>query len=106
MSSTAMHEQYGTAALEPAGQAIAGAYGTWRLRYTVGASGIAVEGAIRVFTESDTDWGLPQVTDPSQAEYMTADGPPGVFLDVLVEEIKSIRLRVRGRALKAGETGV
>ena len=106
MSSTAMHEQYGTAALEPASQAIAGAYGTWRLAYTVGASGIAVGGAIRIFTESDTDWGMPQVTDPSQAEYMTADGPPGVFLDVLVEEIKSIRLRVRGRALKAGETVV
>ena len=77
MSGVKAHEQYGTAALEPAGQAIAGAYGTWRLAYTVGASGIAVGGAIRIFTESDTDWGMPQVTDPAQAEYMTVAGPPG-----------------------------
>ena len=106
MSGVKAQEQFGTAALEPAGQAIAGAYGTWRLAYTVGASGIAVGGAIRIFTESDTDWGMPQVTDPAQDEYMTVDGPPGVFLDVLVEEIKSICLRVRGRALRPEETVV
>ncbi|MDE2816477.1 MAG: hypothetical protein OXK81_07230, partial [Chloroflexota bacterium] len=82
MSGVEAQEQFGTASLSPAGRAIAGAYGTWRLAYTVGASGVAVGGAIRIFTESDTDWGMPQLTDPSQAEYMTVDGPPGVFLDV------------------------
>lgn len=106
MSGVEAQEQFGTASLSPAGRAIAGAYGTWRLAYTVGASGIAVGGAMRIFTESDTDWGMPQLTDPSQAEYMTVDGPPGVFLDVLVEEIKSVRLRVRGRALRPRETVV
>jgi hypothetical protein len=47
---------------------------------------------------------VPQLTEPSHAEYMTATGPSGVLLDILVEEIKSVRLRVRGRALKPGET--
>ena len=104
MSRDEPQEQYGTASLEPAGCAIAGAYGTWQLSYTVGASGIAAGGAIRIYTESDTDWAVPQLTDPSQAEFMTVDAPPGVLLDVLVEEIKSVRLRVRGRCLRQGET--
>ena len=93
MSRDEPQEQYGTASLEPAGCAIAGAYGTWQLSYTVGASGIAAGGTIRIYTESDTDWAVPQLTDPSQAEFMSVDAPPGVLLDVLVEEIKSIRLR-------------
>ena len=106
MSAGEIHEKYGTAALEPAGCAIAGAYGSWRLCYTIGASGIATGGAIRIYTESDTDWGIPQLTGPSQAEYMTVDAPSDAGLDVLVEEIKSVRLRVQGRALRAGEVVV
>ena len=104
MSRDEPQEQYGTASLEPAGCAIAGAYGTWQLCYTVGAGGIAAGGAIRIYTESDTDWAVPQLADPTQAEFMTVDAPPGVLLDVLVEEIKSVRLRVRGRSLRQGET--
>ena len=82
MSRDEPQEQYGTASLEPAGCAIAGAYGTWQLSYTVGASGIAAGGAIRIYTESDTDWAVPQLADPSQAEFMTVDAPPGALLDV------------------------
>ncbi len=106
MSAGVPQTEIGTAALEPAGAAIAGAFGTWRLRYTVGASGIAAGGAIRVFTESDTDWGIPQVTEPSNAEYMTVHAPAGALLDVLVEEIKAVRIRVQGRPLRPGETVV
>lgn len=104
MSAYATREQYGNASLEPAGCAVAGAYGTWQLCYTVGAGGIAPGGAIRIYTESDTDWGIPQLTDPAQAEYLTVTAPADAGLDVLVEEIKSLSLRVRGRALRPGET--
>ena len=106
MSAEETHEHYGTATLEPAGYAIAGDYGSWRLRYTVGARGIATGGAIRIYTDSDTDWGVPQLTNPSQAEYMTVAAPSDAGLDVLVEDIKSIRLRVQGRDLRAGESVV
>ena len=106
MSAAETHEHYGTATLEPAGCAIAGAYGSWRLCYTVGARGIATGGAIRIYTESDTDWGIPQLTNPSQAEYMTVAAPSDAGLDVLVEDIKSIKLRVQGRDLRAGESVV
>ena len=95
---------YGAASLEPSGRVIAGAHGTWRLRYTVGASGIATGGGLRIYTESDTDWGIPQVTEPSQAEYMTVRAPAEARVHVLVEEIKSLSLQVQGRALRPGET--
>ncbi len=104
MSPTPHPHDLGAATLEPAGVAVAGAYGTWQIRYTAGARGIDVGGAIRVHTESDTDWGVPQCTEPSQAEYMTAQAPPGVLVDLLVEDIKSVLVRVAGRALRPGET--
>lgn len=104
MSQAATLDRYGAATIEPAGRVIAGAYGTWRLRYTVGASGIAEGGAVRVSTDSDTDWGIPQVADPSQADYLTVQAPAGAGVAVLVEEIKSLLLRVQGRGLRPGET--
>ena len=104
MSGSARHEPYGTASVDPTAPVVAGAYGTWKLRYTVGARGIAPGGAIQISTDSDTDWGIPQVADPACAEYMTVEAPPAARLDILVEDIKSLRLRVRGRALRPGET--
>ena len=103
MASVNIHEQYGVATLEPSAPVVAGAYGTWRLRFTVGAAGIASGGAICISTDSDTDWGLPQVTDPTRAEYLTVHAPPEARLNVLVEDIKSLRLRVHGRPLLPGE---
>ena len=104
MSRAPNPEDLGSAALAPGGAAVAGAYGTWQVRYTAGARGIDVGGAIRIHTESDTDWGVPQFAHPSQAEYMTVQAPPGVLTDVLVEDIKSVLVRVAGRALRPGET--
>ena len=104
MSGPETAQPYGAASLEPSGRVIAGAYGTWRLHYTVGASGIAKGGSIRIYTESDTDWGIPQVTAPSQAEYLTVCAPVEARVHVLVEEIKALSLRVQGRALRSGET--
>ncbi len=104
MASVNIHEQHGAATLEPSAPVVAGTYGTWRLRYTVGAAGVASGGAIRISTDSDTDWGLPQVTAPARAEYLTVHAPPEARLDVVVEDIKSLRLRVHGRPLRPGET--
>lgn len=103
MSGAETPNSFGTASFEPAARVIAGTYGTWRLSYTVGASGIALGGAIRISTDSDTDWGIPQFADPSQAEYLTVHAPSGASVAVLVEDIKSLLLLVRGRALRPGE---
>jgi hypothetical protein len=98
---------YGTATIEPAGPVAAGSYGTWRLSYVAGPAGLAPGGRLRVYTECDTDWGLPQFDDPAGAEYLTARAPHGVTLTILLEDDKGrLGLTLGGRALAPGEAVV
>ena len=57
----------GTARMVQSKPVVAGEFGTWQLVYTVGPAGLATGGAVRIVTDSDTDWGWPQVADPSGA---------------------------------------
>ena len=57
----------GTARMVQSKPVVAGEFGTWQLVYTVGPAGLATGGAVRIVTDSDTDWGWPQVDDPSGA---------------------------------------
>ncbi|MGH2355932.1 MAG: hypothetical protein ACRDJN_30370, partial [Chloroflexota bacterium] len=94
----------GQATLDPAGEVIASSYGTWRLTYMVGAGGIAPGGRIRISTECDTDWGVPQLHDPAGAEYLTVAAPAEARLAVAVQDDKGrLLLTVLGRGLLAGE---
>src|SRR6266542_2671949 len=93
----------GSAVIEPADPVVAGSYGTWRVTYTAGSRGVQPGGRIRIYTECDTDWGLPQLSDPAAAEYLTVDSPPGVPVAVRVDNVKSLTLFVRGRGLAPGE---
>lgn len=83
---------------------VAGEYGTWQLVYTVGPAGLANGGAVRIVTDSDTDWGWPQVDDPSGPEYMTATGPPNAEVALVVPEHITVIVINTGRALTQGET--
>ncbi|NQU97492.1 MAG: hypothetical protein HQ548_07605, partial [Chloroflexi bacterium] len=94
---------YGHATIEPVGPVVAGSHGTWKLTFEAGASGVATGGVIRVHTESDTDWGRPQFTDPSAAEYMTVQAPAGVHPGVQAVDVRVVRVVVLGRALRQGE---
>ena len=93
----------GHAHLEPSGDVVAGSYGTWRLRYTTGAQGVAASGRIRIFTDSDTDWADPQVKDPAAADYLSVETPPGVGVNIVVQRAGNLLLQLRGRALEPGE---
>jgi hypothetical protein len=64
-------ETLGEASITPREMAIAGGFGSWRLTFRVGASGVRCGGGIKVGTDSDTDWGLPQFHDPTGPNYMT-----------------------------------
>ena len=55
----------GTARMVQSKPVVAGEFGTWQLVYTVGPAGLATGGSVRIVTDSDTDWGWPQVADPS-----------------------------------------
>ena len=98
-----VREEYGCATIDPATDVVAGEFGTWRLTYTAGRRGLAVGGGLRVYTDSDTDWGIPQFHDPAAAEYMTLRSPEGVAPAVRIERQGALRCFIEGRDLKPGE---
>ena len=64
-------ETLGRASITPLEPVTAGSHGCWRLTYNVGASGITINGGIRVGTDSDTDWAPPQFHDPKAPDFTT-----------------------------------
>ena len=94
---------FGAARIEPADEVIAGSYGTWRLTYEAGTNGAAVGGRLRVRTDSDTDWGIPQFFDPTAEDHLTVTAPDGVRVSIQVGGPKSLTLRIHGRGLEPGE---
>jgi hypothetical protein len=95
--------EFGRATIEPAADVTAGSFGTWRLTVVAGSRGISAGGAFRVHTDTDSDWGTPQVVDPHAAEYLTVESPAGVRPVVTVTGVKSLRVDVAGRGLQPGE---
>ena len=93
----------GKATFESARDVVAGELGTWRFAFRVGRTGIAKGGCIRVYTDTDTDWGTPQFTDPGAEDYATFRGPTGSSCHVLVEGHRAFLIVNDGRALKSGE---
>ncbi|MDP6778757.1 MAG: hypothetical protein QGI83_18525, partial [Candidatus Latescibacteria bacterium] len=93
----------GCAHLEPDDAVIAGALGTWVLTITVGSRGVAADGRIRVFTDTDTDWGTPQFLDPVGQDYATVEGPEDVSLSAVAHGGSSLTLGVSKRPLRPGE---
>ncbi|HWU38279.1 MAG TPA: hypothetical protein VN203_11595, partial [Candidatus Acidoferrum sp.] len=93
----------GRAWIEPSGPVVAGSYGTWRLVYTVGDQGVASGGAIRIDTDSDSDWGWPQLDDPSAPEYLTLAAPEGAEVALRLGDHLSLTLLVTGRPISEGE---
>ena len=97
------NNEHGHADVEPREAVIAGRYGTWRLTYTAGSKGIVPGGSLRVYTDSDTDWGIPQFVTPDAADYMTVESPAGVRVAVRIENQRSLRAFVYGRGLRQRE---
>ena len=94
----------GSARMVQSEPVVAGEFGTWQLVYTVGPAGLATGGAVRIVTDSDTDWGWPQVNDPSGPEYMTATCPSDAEVALVVPEHITVIVINTGRALTQGET--
>ena len=82
---------------------IAGEYGTWRLVFTVGEMGLDTGGVVRVGTDSDTDWGLPQVHDPQGSDYLSVVAPSGAEVATQVVDLVTVNVINTGRPLEGGE---
>ena len=94
----------GSARMVQSEPVVAGEFGTWQLVYTVGPAGLATGGVVRIVTDSDTDWGWPQVDNPSAPEYMTANCPSDAEVALVVPEHITVIVINTGRALTQGET--
>ena len=104
MTNALFSHALGRAKITPNDDIVAGSVGTWRLSYTAGEGGIAVGGGVKVYTDTDSDWGTPQFIDPTAAEYFTVESPNGVLAAVTSTGVKSIRIAIGGRNLEAGES--
>ncbi len=63
-------EWLGSASIDPSGPMVAGSFGTCTIRYVVGRYGVDDGGAIKVAFKLASDWGTPQVQDPSGDNYV------------------------------------
>ena len=82
---------------------IAGQFGTWQLVYTVGPAGLATGGVVMIGTDSDTDWGMPQLHDPTGAEYLTVSTPSDAEVATQVPDLVTVLVINTGRPLEEGE---
>ena len=93
----------GSARLLDGDDVVAGEIGSWRLVFVVGARGLASGGVVRIGTDSDTDWELPQVHDPSGADYLNVVSPDGGEFATQVLDLTTVNLINVGRALVESE---
>lgn len=94
---------FGTATLSPDSDIIAGEFGSWQLAYEAGSMGLAVGSRIRIRTDADTDWGVPQFLDPTADDYLSVQTPDGVHCSIQVGGPKSLSLTIHGRGVESGE---
>ncbi len=105
-------KMYGSVALEPRGEFVAGSYAAFILTYTAGRCGIDDSGAVRVSFRIVGDWGELQTGNPKAANYVGADTDSGarLILDVSPNgksprpRNKCVNIRVTGGFLQEGES--
>ncbi len=96
-------EDVGGARLLDVEDVVAGEFGSCRLVFVVGAVGLGSGGIVQIGTDSDTDWGLPQVHDAGGADYLSVRGPDGAEIATQVVDLTTVNLVNTGRALVEGE---
>src|SRR5688572_32218958 len=61
----------GRAWISPDAPVVAGEFGTWTITYEVGAYGYDERARLKIACRFASDWGRPQFTDPTAANYTT-----------------------------------
>ncbi len=72
----------GRVEVDPCRPIVAGEYGTWRIRYTVGRYGVDNGGRIKLLWKTVSDWGVPQWKDPAGPNYVTVSSSADVRFDL------------------------
>ena len=89
--STYLPEKMGSAMVEPSGSFEAGSYQEFTLTYTAGYFGIDDTGSIKIVHRFASDMGKPQFSDPSAANYVTAEATNGAILHIEYDMKRNIR---------------
>jgi hypothetical protein len=104
-------EHLGWAELEPREPVMAGSLGTWRITYHAGAYGLDDGGAILIARRFASDWGDPQLVDPSAPNFTTATTSADAALEVRYDPDgyirpwqKAIVVRIRDGFLAPDDT--
>ena len=79
-SQLADSDKFGSLRLESEREIVAGELTTVRLVYQAGSPGMQTGGTITIFSECDSDWAAPQMTDATADEYLSIKGPDGVVI--------------------------
>ena len=90
------------ASIEPSTSVTAGSFGTWTLRFQATDDGLPAGTTIRVGTDTDTDWGVPQFDDPGAAEYATVTAPEGIDVAARTVGVKGFQVEVGSTGLPGG----
>lgn len=101
-------DRYGHGEIEPAGEAICGEFGTWRLTFAVGFHGIDNGGSFGVTWRGISNWAAPQLDRPQEANYCTVRTEAKVKLvPSLTQYIRPwgrlLRIAVRDGSLAPGD---
>ena len=91
-----------TTSIEPSSPVTAGSIGSWTLRFQATGAGLPGHSTIRVSTDTDTDWGVPQFDDPTAAEYTTVTAPEGVDVAARTVGVKGFQVEIGSGGLPGG----
>ena len=105
-----LREYCGTVALEPTADVAAGSWGTWTFTFTVGTYGMDDRSNLRLVMRGVCDWGAPNFTDPTAANYCKVFTDGNAKLRVHFDRENHVRpwrrtinVHVNDGTLKAGE---
>jgi hypothetical protein len=99
-----MASEFGLIELVSGGRVEAGELAVVVLRYVAGSAGLAAGGSILIDTESDSDWGRPQVVDSGADDYLKVSPPDGRAVSVHTPDHKSLVVTVQSGTVSAGES--
>ena len=99
-----MTGEFGSIELISSVQVEAGEPAVIEMRYTAGNAGLEAGGTITIDTESDSDWGRPQLSDSGADDFLVVTPPLGCSVSVHTPDHKTSVVTVQSGRVSAGES--
>jgi hypothetical protein len=99
-----MPSDFGSIELVSSSQVEAGEPAVIELRYTAGNTVLESGGTITIDTESDSDWGRPQLADSGSDDFLVVSPPLGCSVSIHTPDHKTSVITVQSGRVAAGES--